>query len=231
MKLSKRLSALACLVEAGKRVADIGTDHGYLPAYLLSEGISPRVYCCDVNPLPLERAAHTFECAALDKGVSFHCADGLRGLNANDTDVVVIAGMGGDLIADILENGFADGKNYENHFFLLQPMSKAEKLREYLAGAGFVRAKERLVEEDGKVFVIMSCTYDGIKRTYPPEDIYFGHDHLTDPSPTAMRFIAVCCTRLEKAAAGKIRGNRDASYEKNLLAACRTYRETIETKK
>ena len=84
MRLSKRLLALARLVKAGSRVADIGTDHGYLPAYLLSEGISPQVYCCDIHPLPLERAAQTFSASALFEGVSFRCADGLLGLDSSD---------------------------------------------------------------------------------------------------------------------------------------------------
>ncbi len=225
MKLSKRLSALARFIETGMRVADIGTDHGYLPAYLLAEGISPRVYCCDVHPLPLERAAHTFESAALRKGVSFHCANGLQGLHTGDADVIVIAGMGGDLIAEILENGFSDGKKYEDLLFLLQPMSKAEKLREYLAKAGFDRIKEELVEEDKKIFLIMACTFDGKTKFCSAEDIYFGHDHLNDPSDTAAQHLAQCCARLETAAAGKIKGGQDASHEKSLLNLCKTYQK------
>ena len=230
MRLSKRLLALARLVKAGSRVADIGTDHGYLPAYLLSEGISPQVYCCDIHPLPLERAAQTFSASALFEGVSFRCADGLLGLDSSDTDVIVIAGMGGDLIAKILTNGFFDGKHYQDKVFLLQPMTKAEKLREYLAKAGFVRENEQLVEEDKKIFLIMQCTFDGKEKTISPEDAYFGKDHLQTPSELADRYLLNCCARLKKAANGKKRGGRSSEYEDRLLAACHTYRKTRNEK-
>jgi tRNA (adenine22-N1)-methyltransferase len=157
MKLSSRLSALARLIRAGKRMADIGTDHGYLPAYLLDQRICPFVYCCDVNPLPLKRAKQTFFALALTDGVSFVLSDGMTGLVSTDVEDVVIAGMGGDMIAHILEQGFSDGKVYEHIRFLLQPMSKAEKLRDYLGKNGFSRDEEVLVEDEGRVFLIFCC--------------------------------------------------------------------------
>lgn len=218
MRLSLRLSTLARLIETGKRVADIGTDHGYLPAYLLSAGICPQVYCCDVNPQPLKRAARTFAALGLERGVSFLCADGLQGLRASDVDVAVIAGMGGDLIAEILENGFSDGRNYQNVTFLLQPMSKAEKLRAYLAQNGFLRTDEILVEEDGKIFVIMRCVCNGEKQDVLPEDIYFGAMHLTDQSDAAKKYLAACRARLKKVMDGKMKGGQDASHEAYLLS-------------
>ena len=105
MKLSKRLETVASFVPKGSNIADIGTDHGYVPIYLVREGQAEHAVAMDVRKGPLERArAHVAE-AGLGSRIDVRLSDGLAGLKPGEADCVVIAGMGGELIIHILEEG------------------------------------------------------------------------------------------------------------------------------
>lgn len=103
LKISDRLRSAAGLVYKGARVADIGTDHGYLPIYLVQNGISECVYACDVRKKPLERAQAHISSYGLDDNITIRLADGLCGIQKDDVDTVTICGMGGKLMKDIIE--------------------------------------------------------------------------------------------------------------------------------
>ena len=140
--LQPRLRLLAEMTPSGGRLADIGTDHGYLPVWLLQEGRIPSAIASDVGAEPLEHARRTaeeYETQGLD-----------------ETDTVVIAGMGGETIRDILRAApwAADG----HHTLLLQPMTKVELLRGWLRENGYSCTEERLVQDKGKLYVILSVT-------------------------------------------------------------------------
>lgn len=132
--LDERLALLAGLVRGGSVVADIGSDHGYLVAWLVGRGICPHGYACDVNPMPLERSRSTARRFGVEDKITFLLSDGLEQLEENAADDIVIAGMGGDLIARIL--GGAGWKSGEKRY-LLQPMTRADELRRWLCASGY----------------------------------------------------------------------------------------------
>lgn len=151
--LQPRLRAIADLVPAGSRLADIGTDHGYIPIDLLLSGHIPSAIATDIGQMPLNHARHTAQCCGLSEGIDFRLGDGLAPLAPDEADVIVIAGMGGDNIADILT---ASPWAREGPLLLLQPMSKAEVLRAFLPEHGYCVEAERLVADKGKLYPILT---------------------------------------------------------------------------
>ncbi|MBR6693593.1 MAG: SAM-dependent methyltransferase [Clostridia bacterium] len=165
--LNNRLLKIASLINQGERVADIGTDHAYLPIYLRQSGISPLVLACDIGEGPLACAKKNVALSGID-GVDFRLCDGLLGIETHEVDAVVIAGMGGELIANILASSWAEGS--EKHF-LLQPMNSPEYLREYLYKNGFTITGETAVFDAGRVYTVLDVLAkpDSEKR----EDSFF----------------------------------------------------------
>ncbi|MDW7650638.1 MAG: class I SAM-dependent methyltransferase [Bacillota bacterium] len=154
MKLTPRLQAIAELVPPGSVVADIGTDHGYLPVYLLLEQISHRAVAADINPAPLEQARETVAAFNCLQKIDLRLGRGLDVIRDDDEiDTVVIAGLGGRTIAAIL----AEGKSKLNGVqrLILQPMSEAGYLRLFLAKHGFAIGQETLAMEGRHLYEII----------------------------------------------------------------------------
>lgn len=153
MELSKRLKAVAGLVTEGASVADIGTDHGYVPIWLIQSGRAEKVIAMDVNEGPLERARGHIRSKRLENVIFTRKSDGLQALHVGEADTMIAAGMGGGLVIRILENSpeiTADLKE-----FILQPQSEIHKVREYLNRHGYRSVEEDMVEEDGKYYPMM----------------------------------------------------------------------------
>ena len=162
MELSRRLHAVAGKVTRGNRLADIGTDHGYIPIYLVSEGICPSAIAMDVNQGPLDRAdAHIREYGLSDK-IGTRLSNGLERLEASEADSIVIAGMGGALMTDILNGGMhviESGKE-----LILQPQSEIFKVRHFLHDNGYMIVDEQILKEEGKYYFI--ATNDNTTRQF-----------------------------------------------------------------
>lgn len=158
--LTPRLAAVAAFVSPGDVVADIGTDHAYVPAYLIEQGIIREAFACDIHEGPLANAKKTVADAALE-GVTFLLSDGLQALEGKDFTTVIIAGMGGELIAHILQS--APWCRQSGFRFILQPMTKSEILRSYLYREGFVIQKESLVAEKDKLYSVLLVGFKGEK--------------------------------------------------------------------
>lgn len=150
IELSPRLRMVADMVPAGARLADVGTDHAYLPAALLLEKKIPAAVAADLRPGPLSRAKLTAEEYGLEKYISFCLCDGLKGISADQVDAVVIAGMGGETIRDILKA--APWTRERNVPLVLQPMSTMSELREWLASNGYAIQEERLAQEGDTIY-------------------------------------------------------------------------------
>ena len=151
-KLSARLAAMAGFVDMGESLADIGADHGYLPIYLVRKGTSPFAILTDVQPGPLEKTRDSAARAGIEKQdprIEFRLGDGLSALQDSEVDVVVIAGMGGETIKSILEN--SPGKAQSFRKYILQPRTKSQALKAWLADAGWVIQNETSAEERGRV--------------------------------------------------------------------------------
>ena len=186
MELSKRLQTIASFVTAGYRMADVGTDHGYIPIYLSKKGICPKAYAMDVNPGPLKRAEqHIIEEHAEDK-VQWILSDGLNQLPRGEVDSVVIAGMGGDLITRILENGLS--RLSEIKELILSPQSHLERVRHFLHDHGFRILEEEILSEDGKYYVVIRAVHG--TESYKKECFYrFGAELILANHPVLLEFL------------------------------------------
>ncbi len=150
--LRPRLAALAARVPQGARVADIGTDHARLPLWLLQRNVTQSVIAADIADGPLARARALADRVDLSDALVLVKSDGLKALSEDDIDTVVVAGMGGETIADILQTTpWSHGKH-----LLLQPMSRPERLLAYLHGAG-LDVSEHCVEDNGRRYCIFEC--------------------------------------------------------------------------
>ena len=165
MKLTNRLLKIASLVSENKRVADIGTDHGYIPVYLLNKGIIDFAILADVNKGPLENARSEIKINKLEDKVDLRLGSGIEVLKKGEVDEVIIAGMGGILISELLEAHSLDK-------LILQPMQAQEELRKYLLNNGYEILNECLETEDFRLYEIMEVRYTG-KNTVVEDDIYY----------------------------------------------------------
>lgn len=171
MPLNSRLLKIAGMIRKGDRVADIGTDHAYLPVFLIKKGISERVFACDVADGPLKTARENIEKSSVTE-IELRKGDGLAAINADEADTFVLAGMGGDLIADIISSS-AWIKN-ERYELILQPMTSAEDLRRFLCENGFRIKEERAVSSLGRIYTVIKTAYTGEKAECDPLFYYFG---------------------------------------------------------
>ena len=154
LALQPRLCRLSQLVPDGCRLTDVGTDHGYLPVALLQQGRILSAIASDIGAEPLEHARRTAQQYGV-KGIDFRLCSGLSAIAPEETDVIVIAGMGGETIIAILS---AAPWTRNGHMLLLQPMTKAADLRHWLADNGYTFTGEHLVEDKGRLYPILIVT-------------------------------------------------------------------------
>lgn len=189
IRLDERLAAAASFVRTDRRICDVGTDHALLPCYLCEQGAAS-VIASDVNEKPLEAARANIEKYGFADRITLVQSDGLR--SVPPCDDVVIAGMGGELIAQII--GSCTFVTPETRF-ILQPMTKAEILRRYLYANGFEIAEEKGAAVSGKAYTVMLVRYTGEKQSIDDGFAYFGK--CTDP-----RYIGKVNSQLGKLANG-----------------------------
>lgn len=145
IKLSDRLQKIADLIQQGETVADIGTDHGFLPMALWESGISPHVILSDINSGPLEKARVNIDKYFPEWEFDVRLGSGLSSIQPGEVDAVVIAGMGGQLISEILGEDLDKTRTFKR--MILQPRNGQDKLREWLFLNGFQIYDESLVRE------------------------------------------------------------------------------------
>ena len=174
VSLSKRLNAVASLVELGSSVADVGTDHGYIPVYLVENKISPFVVAMDINEKPLASCESLVKAAGFEDVILTRLSNGLEKLDRGECDTVIIAGMGAELIVDILSN--CDFVN-ELHL-ILQPMTHPEIARKYLYDNGFEINNDFIVTDAKHSYSIFDANYTGKITPKVPMDYFLGN--LTD---------------------------------------------------
>ncbi len=164
--LSDRLNAVAGLVRSSDCVCDIGTDHGFVPIYLINSGVCKRAIAMDINKGPLDRARDHIKENGLADLIETRLSNGMEKLSEGETDAVVIAGMGGLLMKRILEDGQPRKKGIKQ--MVLQPQSDLRLFREYLRHERFFITKEAEVFEDGKYYVAISVNVsdDGENVSY-----------------------------------------------------------------
>jgi tRNA (adenine22-N1)-methyltransferase len=165
IKLSERLKTVADFVDEGARVADVGTDHGFIPVFLIQEGITNKVIASDINEGPLDSAVRTAEEYSVSD-IDFRLCDGLNGIKQDEADTVIIAGMGGETIISIINTS---GWNWERKSLILQPMSKQAELIIWLYENGFTVIKEAFATEGKETYRLLKAVY---KRSQLPRLAY-----------------------------------------------------------
>ena len=212
MKLDERLAQCAEFVREGASVADIGTDHAYLPVYLVKSGKTKKAVAADVRVGTLENAKGNIIRNGLESSIKTVLSDGLEKIGPDEADDIVIAGMGSELIIRIIEAApwLRDSKKH----LILQPMTRAEELRKYLCRSGFEIISERACISCKKTYSVMLCAFDGKERECDDRFMYVG-ELYDDNSPQAGRYIYVVNEKLKK----KIKGFESTSEEYIRLAA------------
>jgi len=172
MALSLRLQAALDLVGRSKVLADIGTDHAYLPIEAVRAGLCQKAIACDINKGPLEIAAANIQMVQLSDRIETRLGDGLAPINQNEADCVVISGMGGMRIWNILHTE-PDKAKFATKL-ILQPQHNLETLRRKLHSAGYDICTEKLIYEDSRFYVILLVNYTGNVSTWADQEYFFG---------------------------------------------------------
>ena len=159
VKISNRLMTAAALVTQGYTLADVGTDHGYIPIYLLQQKKIPAAIAMDINEGPLERAKKHIALYGLQAYIQTRLSDGVAALKPGEVEAVLIAGMGGGLVMHILKDGEKVCQSAKE--LILQPQSEIERVREFLREEGYTILAEDMVYEDGKFYPMMKVQYQG----------------------------------------------------------------------
>ena len=200
--LDNRLALCADFVRDGAKVADIGTDHAYLPVWLCRIGRCDTAIAADINPLPLERGIETINNSGLNNRIEARLSNGLEKISGDEADDIVIAGMGGELISQIIEN-WEFSKDRSKHF-ILQPMTKSEVLIKYLFDNGFEILKQDCCTAAGKCYTVLLVCYSGKKHEYTQTELYCAKLQPSVKS-THRLFTEKQITKLEKQAKGDAR--------------------------
>ncbi|MGN1166148.1 MAG: tRNA (adenine(22)-N(1))-methyltransferase [Lachnospiraceae bacterium] len=186
MELSKRLTAVAGLVTEGASVADIGTDHGYVPIYLVKNNIAVKAIAMDINRGPLERARMHIIGHGLKGKIETRLSDGLDKIRPGEVDTIIAAGMGGGLVIKILEEGKEVVKSLD--VCILQPQSEIEKVRRYLNKHHLVIDAEDMVEEEYKYYPMMRVVH-GEPEVYEEYEYLYGKRLLEMRHPVLKKYL------------------------------------------
>lgn len=209
----------AAYVRRGSVIADIGTDHAWLPIYLIDKGISPRAIAADINEGPLDRARINIP-KGMQKKIELRLTDGLSGIEDAGVNDVLICGMGGELIARII--GDAPFLKNEGIRLVLQPMTKAPYLREFLLSEGFSIIDETLSRDD-RIYQTLCAEYVGSSENYSPLELLLGKHNIKKGGELFLSFVAQNIKMFEGIVAGKSAGDADTSYEKEILKGLKEF--------
>ena len=200
-----RLDAIAAWVPDGAKLADVGTDHALLPLWLLKKEKIRSAVATDINELPLRRAQANAEKAEEDR-IRFVLCDGLAGVDPQEADTVVIAGLGGENIADILRR--SPWSCRDGITLILQPMSRTEILCRSFFELGLKLEREQLVEDTGRVYPIFQLSR-GEMQPWKSGEYYTGLFSMLEGSPLLQRFLSEQQRRLKSAVDGLTQSGRD----------------------
>ena len=207
MELTPRLRSVAELVPRGAQFADIGTDHAYLPVWLLQRGIITKALACDLRQGPLDRARATAEKYGLTKQMDFRLCDGLAGVAPGEADTIAIAGMGGETIAAIL--AAAPWVWEQSCLLLLQPMSAQPQLRLWLQQHGYTIAREILTREGDTIYTTFQVQ-SGPMPELTAGELWAGRQSRGEAAPLRSEYLNRLIDQTGRAVEGLRRSTRSA---------------------
>ena len=224
--LSARLRSAVPYLKRGGAVIDVGTDHAYLPIYLVGEGISSRALACDINRGPIESAERNIAAAGLARRIDTLCTDGLHGAEQFDPDDIMIFGMGGELIIRILSE--APWVKDASIGLVLQPMTRAHLLRRWLLENGFAIVGETITHED-RYYQTIAARFSGKSEEYTEEELLLGRLNIQNNAPELGGFIEHEIGVWEAIRRGKAQAaNADTSDEDRTLQFLSERLETLK---
>ncbi len=185
--LSDRLMAIASMVSPGQRLIDIGTDHAYIPVFLASKGVIPSAVAADINAGPLAKAEANIFVNGLTGTVTPVLSDGFEDIEVKGGETGVIAGMGGPTIMGIIERDAEKVKKLGE--LILEPQSREEEVRKFLARNGFAITDEDMIYEDGHFYFIMKAVYTGEKTELSDVEAFYGPCLLAKRNSVLLRFL------------------------------------------
>ena len=184
--MNKRLLTIMSLIENGKGIIDVGTDHGYIPIALAQQGYCGKIFASDINRGPLDSAIKNAKESKMEDKIQFLLCDGLALCPYEEIDTIVIAGMGGDMICKILD--YAEWTMDPAYKLILQPMTKQEILRYWLSNNGFETEREELAVEGDQIYQILSVRFGG-ETKYSDAELYVGKKTLNKDRETYVHLI------------------------------------------
>jgi tRNA (adenine22-N1)-methyltransferase len=187
MNLSKRIQHIVDMIPECNCLADIGTDHAYVPISTTMKGISKSAIACDINEGPIKVANSNIKKHGLADVIETRVGAGLTVLKEGEADVVLIAGMGGNLIIDILKECFNIAKSVKT--MILQPVQYPEVLRKYLIESGFSIIDEELVKDDEKYYQIIKAINKPQKPFEKESYYYIGEQLINKKHPLLKEFL------------------------------------------
>ncbi len=215
--LSKRLMAAASFVREGAIVADVGTDHAYLPIYLVLTKKAKRAIASDINKGPYLSATANVKEYSLEDKIETLCVGGLCGIDSYEPTDILICGMGGELISDILAAApFVKNTDIR---LILQPMTHSEILRGFLLDNGFSIIGESLAKEEDRIYQIICAEYSGNdkKEEYDPAELLLGRLNIEAGDESFRELLDRQIRTTKKIKDSKLSANADASEEEKLL--------------
>ncbi len=224
LELNGRLKKIADLTDKCNTLADVGCDHGYIPVYCIQKSFCNRAIAMDINTGPLERCRENILKYGLEDKIETRLSDGVAGLSYGEADCIVIAGMGGLLIRDILSNGILKIKNGTK--LVLQPMLAPLELREYLYNNGFDIKDEYVAREDNKFYNIIEAQKVEYKPLFDYSDLVVGKNLKKNSNEVFKDYIEYKISVTQKILAGLDKAkNTDISQKDIYLKQLKTYQE------
>ncbi len=172
MELKGRLKLVEKKVPLCSIVSDIGTDHAYIPVSLIQKGLCKKALACDVRKGPVMTAKRNIARYKLEGSIEARLGSGLQPVAMDEVDVVIMAGMGGMLISEILDEGIEKAKKAK--VLILQPMYAVEVVREWLYTKGFDIEDEELATEGNKIYIVISARYTGVQKIVSEINLHIG---------------------------------------------------------
>ena len=207
IKLSNRLQAIASFVSYGAKVADIGTDHGYIPVWLAQNNIAFQITAADIKKGPLDHAIRTAAEYGVSDKIHFRLCSGLAFTDSAANDTVIVAGMGGELIISILEAAPWTKKNTK---LILQPNTKIQDLVDWLTHNGYYVQHAQLVKEAGKYYQIL-VVVGGESRNIPNEANRLVHDlYFKLKDPLLSEYLTYLITRYQHVERGMLASKKES---------------------
>ena len=228
LPISKRLLCCAEKVHKGARVADIGCDHGYLAIELLKSGTASYVHACDLRQMPLEKAKTNATRFGVSENIRFSQADGLAAIVDGEVDTVICAGMGGDLITQIIAD--CPWLKNDKYRLILQAQSSGQDLRRSLSEMGFGIEEETLVDDGGFLYQVM-CVRFGKAQNLTPGQQYISPQLLLSDSDLLLSYFERIENALKLTVDGLKKSDRQQEklqYYETALSEVREMRERYD---